>query len=203
MPTMHATRVESELQMTTASPAIQLNLCLDTEDIKTPALSFDEIYELIAAFISWYKLTCPIDVDVMITTPETIAEYNRQTREMDRPTDVLSFPLDFSEVAEQGSHEVVKQLNAMQTRAHLGQIVLCQDIAAQQSETFGHSVDDEMRLLIVHSLFHLLGYDHIHEADAAVMQAQEDAFLEYYNGVSKRTATPLTFLLPNCREERS
>ena len=94
----------------------------------------------------------PIEVSVTFTDNEGIAELNHRFRGIERPTDVLSFPLfDY-----EGSDEPpVDELMGM-----LGDIVLSLEMAKLQAEEYGHSFEREVAFLCVHSMLHLLGYDH-------------------------------------------
>ncbi len=98
----------------------------------------------------------PIEVSVTFTDNEGIRELNRKFRNIDRPTDVLSFPLfDYTGESEEPP---VDEFVGM-----LGDIVISLEQAKKQAEEFGHSFEREAAFLTVHSMLHLLGYDH--EAD--------------------------------------
>ena len=95
----------------------------------------------------------PIEVSVTFTDNEGIRELNRKFRNIDRPTDVLSFPLfDYTGESEEPP---VDELVGM-----LGDIVISLEQAKKQAEEFGHSFEREAAVLTVHSMLHLLGYDH-------------------------------------------
>jgi probable rRNA maturation factor len=81
-----------------------------------------------------------------ITDEDEIHLLNQQFRGLDQPTDVLSFPADFEDPD-------------LESR-YLGDIVICYPQAASQAEKRGHAVEDELQLLVVHGVLHLLGYDH-------------------------------------------
>lgn len=102
------------------------------------------------------------EVSVTFTDNEGIRAINRQYRGIDRATDVLSFPMDDSE--EEYAGEI----------AELGDIVLSLERAHEQSEEYGHSYEREVAFLCVHSVLHLLGYDHevSEEADAEMREKQ-------------------------------
>lgn len=89
----------------------------------------------------------PAEVSVLLTTKEKIHALNRQCRGVDRPTDVLSFPMDDEDY---GDGEC----------AVLGDIILCTEQAAEQAKALGQSTERELCFLCVHSMLHLLGYDH-------------------------------------------
>lgn len=95
----------------------------------------------------------PIEVSVTFTDNEGIRELNRKFRNIDRPTDVLSFPLfDYTGESEETP---VDEFVGM-----LGDIVISLEQAKKQAEEFGHSFEREAAFLTVHSMLHLLGYDH-------------------------------------------
>ena len=95
-------------------------------------------------------------ISVTFTDNEGIREKNREFRGIDAPTDVLSFPMyDFKNGEKPGKGEICE----------LGDIVLSLERAAEQAEDFGHSYEREVAFLTVHSVLHLLGYDHVHSEE--------------------------------------
>lgn len=100
-----------------------------------------------------------VEVSLTFVTNEQIRELNREYRGIDHETDVLSFPID-------DSFDVDGPLL-------LGDIVISVEKAVEQAADFGHSLKREILYLVVHSMLHLLGYDHIEETDAVVMRALE------------------------------
>lgn len=112
------------------------------------------------------------EVDVTIVDDEEIHALNRDYRGVDRPTDVLSFALD-EEAEESDEPELVDA-----PEEHLlGDIIISAETAQRQGEEFGHGLEREIVYLAVHGLLHLLGYDHMTEADKAVMRAKEEEAL--------------------------
>ena len=105
----------------------------------------------------------PMVVSVTFVEPEEIRELNGQYRGKDAVTDVLSFPQfdDWDDLPEEG--EIV-----------LGDVVICMDQAARQAEEFGHSLEREVLYLFVHSIYHLLGYDHMEEDEKREMRQKEE-----------------------------
>ena len=97
------------------------------------------------------------EVELVVVGNETIQEYNKEYRNIDKTTDVLSFPME----TEEGDF------------AHLplGSIVISSDYVTQGAQEFGHSPEDELSLLFIHGLLHLLGMDH--EIDKGEMRAKE------------------------------
>lgn len=119
-------------------------------------------------------LECPYEAEVtlLVTDAPHIREINREQRKIDAVTDVLSFPMteykkagDFSflERCEDAFHPETGELL-------LGDIVICADRVLEQAKSYGHSQLREFAFLLVHSLLHLTGYDHIEEADASLME---------------------------------
>ena len=109
------------------------------------------------------------EVDITIVTDEEIHALNRDYRNVDRATDVLSFALD----EDGGEPELVGG-----PEVHLlGDIIISAETAARQAEEFGHGLEREIVYLAVHGLLHLLGYDHMQEEDKVVMRAKEEEAL--------------------------
>ncbi|MCR5791251.1 MAG: rRNA maturation RNase YbeY [Lachnospiraceae bacterium] len=125
---------------------------------------------------------CPYEVSVslFITDDEEIRRLNRENRDIDRPTDVLSFPLvAFSSPAcYDGLEEDPDNFDPDTGELLLGDIVLSQDRIIAQADAYGHSREREYAFLIVHSLLHLLGYDHLSEEERAVMEKRQEEIME-------------------------
>lgn len=102
------------------------------------------------------------EVSLSIVDKDTIHKLNKDYRNVDRETDVLSFPMDEEAFDNEGNPIFL-----------LGDIVICLDVARNQAAEFGHSLEREMMYLICHSTLHLLGYDHIEEDDRMKMRAKE------------------------------
>lgn len=112
-----------------------------------------------------------IEVSVSFVTPDEIKELNREYRNVDSVTDVLSFP-QFESVDELIDAEEFTGV------AELGDVVINMDRAKSQAEEFGHSLKREVIYLFVHSILHLLGYDHMEEEEKKVMRAREEEVME-------------------------
>lgn len=107
------------------------------------------------------------EVSIAIVDESEIAELNERYRHKEGPTDVLSFPCD--EVA-----AVVAEGEPLT----LGDVILAPAIAEANARELGNTIEAELNLLVVHGVLHLLGYDHIEDDEAAVMQAREKSILE-------------------------
>ena len=99
------------------------------------------------------------EVSVSFVTNEEIRELNRMYRNVDSETDVLSFPMDYDEY-EEDIEELIM----------LGDIIISTEKIIEQSQEFGHSLEREMLYLTVHSVLHLLGYDHMEDNDKEEMR---------------------------------
>lgn len=126
---------------------------------------------------------CPYEatVNVLLTDDEGIREYNRQYRNIDRPTDVLSFPnLAYGAPADFGPAEEAEAdcFDPDSGELVLGDIILSVDKVKGQAESYGHSQLREFAFLIAHSMLHLCGYDHMEEGEASVMEEKQERVLE-------------------------
>ncbi len=109
------------------------------------------------------------EVSISLVSEEEIHELNHAYRGIDRPTDVLSFECD-DPWGQYAPDEPIE----------IGDVVIAPDVVDAQRERFGTSFEQEASLMLVHSLLHLLGYDHIDEAEALEMEALEKEILDAY-----------------------
>lgn len=117
------------------------------------------------------------EISVLYVDNTEIRELNKTYRDIDSSTDVLSFPmLDFETPG-----EIPDETNEFDDTVALGDIVLSLEQAAVQAEEYGHSFTREVAFLTVHSLLHLLGYDHIEEEERTVMREKEEKLLSLMN----------------------
>ena len=122
-------------------------------------------------------VTVPCEVDVLFTDDDGIHQINLEQRGVDAPTDVLSFPM-FEWIPSEPPTEDTAELDPATGLLPLGDMVLNLDRARGQAEEFGHSVEREFAYLTVHSVLHLLGYDHMDDGPMQrQMRAREEAIL--------------------------
>jgi probable rRNA maturation factor len=125
---------------------------------------------------------CPYEceVDVLLTDNEAIREINLAERQIDAPTDVLSFPLvDFEAPADFDRLEDDPTLFHPETgELMLGDMVISVDKVLSQAKEYGHSERRELAFLAAHSTFHLLGYDHETDEERLVMEEKQEAVLQ-------------------------
>ncbi|MCC8100966.1 MAG: rRNA maturation RNase YbeY [Clostridiales bacterium] len=128
-------------------------------------------------------MNCPYEscVGLLITDNEEIHRLNLEHRQIDRPTDVLSFPMidfetpgEFDWLEEDGDDYFDPESGELL----LGDIVISADKVLEQAASYGHSVTREYAFLITHSMLHLFGYDHMTEGDAAQMEQMQREILD-------------------------
>ena len=128
------------------------------------------------ASLGYFGLRDDVEVSVMLTDNEGIRNLNNLHRGIDRATDVLSFPM--FEYDEKGDiHEDYAEFNEM-GEIVLGDIVISLERAREQAEQYGHSFEREVGFLTVHSMLHLLGYDHMTHEDEDEMFGYQKEGLE-------------------------
>ena len=129
------------------------------------------------------KTGCPWECEVNLTITDNpgIHRLNKEFRDIDRPTDVLSFPMsdfpkpgDFTWLDDGGED----CFNPDTGELMLGDIVISAEKVLEQAKEYGHSVRREFCFLIVHSMLHLIGYDHIEDSDRVVMEGLQKQILE-------------------------
>lgn len=128
------------------------------------------------------KEGCPYEaqVNLLLTDNEGIRTYNAQFRQIDKETDVLSFPnVDYEEPADfEGLDEYeADYFDPESGELLLGDIIISVDRVSEQAESYGHSEKREFAFLVAHSMLHLCGYDHMEPEEAAVMEAKQEEVL--------------------------
>ena len=159
-------------------------MTLDFENESTLELGIN-LYETALDVISYTLdyMECPYEaqVNLLITGKAEIHEMNMEHRGIDRPTDVLSFPMvdfevpgEFDFLEEEGDDCFEPDSGELM----LGDIVICADKVVEQAEEYGHGIRREYAFLIAHSMLHLMGYDHMTEEDAKEMEHLQEDILE-------------------------
>ncbi|MDD6034927.1 MAG: rRNA maturation RNase YbeY [Lachnospiraceae bacterium] len=128
-------------------------------------------------------IECPYEaeVNVLFTDNASIREINRENRNLDAATDVLSFPM--------GEYPVPGEFDSLEEEQPdvfhpdtgelmLGDIVISVERVMSQAEEFGHSIERELGFLLAHSILHLCGFDHIEEEDRVVMEEKQRQIME-------------------------
>lgn len=131
-----------------------MNIIIENETQNDVESYYDDIIMVIENTLEFENFSKNVEISVTIVDDETIRELNNKFRKIDKKTDVLSFPLldDFSNLPED---DVI----------FLGDIVISIDTAIEQSIEYNHSLQRELTFLTIHSVLHLLGYDHMNDED--------------------------------------
>ena len=138
----------------------------EQDKIEIPADWEAKINEVAAICLREEEIPAEAEVDLLFVDNEAIREMNRDYRDIDRATDVLSFPMYEADEAIDDEEEIL-----------FGDIVISLERAQEQAEEYGHSLEREVMYLLVHGLLHLSGYDHMEEEEKRVMRAQEEKLL--------------------------
>ena len=144
-------------------------------DVDVPDGVEEQFHQVISAALEAEGVDVPCEVNVLFTDDAGIHQINLDMREVDRPTDVLSFPM-FE--LEPGEHPTEEDADPATGLVPLGDMCISLERAEAQAAEFGHSVQRELCYLTVHSVLHLLGYDHLDEGPMkAQMRDREEAIL--------------------------
>lgn len=142
---------------------------------KLPLEEKETAKQMVEAVLEHENCPYEAEVELLLTNGEEIRLMNRDYRGIDRVTDVLSFPMlefgtpsDFSHV-----EDMDDVFHPESGELMLGNIVICKERVLDQAREYGHSVKREYAFLIVHSMLHLLGYDHMNEHDRLVMEEKQ------------------------------
>ena len=140
----------------------------------------DIINKVVCQAVDFIKCPYECEVNVTIVDNNTIHEINREQRKIDRPTDVLSFPMLDYEVAGDFSmaEDDISNFNPDSGELILGDIVISYDKVIEQAAWYGHSVKREFSFLILHSILHLFGYDHMTDEERIVMEKKQEEILD-------------------------
>lgn len=158
-----------------------MRIYLENEEGPELDLDYMEIANLVTEGVLDYE-NCPYEsqVELLLTNNAEIQRINNEFRGIDRPTDVLSFPMieydspaDFSSVEEDDSNFDLETGELI-----LGNIVISKEKVIAQAGEYGHSVKREFAFLIAHSMLHLLGYDHMEDEERLVMEEKQRNILD-------------------------
>lgn len=137
--------------------------------------------EIFDAFLNYVKCPYEAEISLVLVSEEKIQEINAQMRKIDSATDVLSFPMNEFPCAGEFSHlETIPGAFHPETgELLLGDIVISAEHIKKQADTYGHSRKREFAFLMVHSLLHLIGYDHMEETERDHMEEIQKKFLSF------------------------
>ena len=143
------------------------------------------ITDVVNEAVDYEKCPYEAEVNVTIVDSESIHEINKEYRNIDSPTDVLSFPgvnyvtpSDFDAIEDELENNAEDYFNPDTGELLLGDIMISAERVISQAEDYGHSIKREFCFLVAHSMLHLLGYDHMVPEEAAIMEQKQEAALE-------------------------
>ena len=149
----------------------ELKLDLPCEELAT---------KVIEAALDYEECPYEVEVNLLLTMNDEIQEMNQNFRQINRATDVLSFPMiDYEEAGNFDFLEnVMDAFHPESGELMLGDIVISKEKVISQAEEYGHSVEREYAFLIAHSMLHLFGYDHMEDKERIVMEAKQKEIME-------------------------
>ena len=149
-----------------------------------------QISKCITAALAHQGVNTPCEINVLVTDDEGIRAINNAYRKIDRATDVLSFPMN--ELTPGAFDPDACEWDYETDRAMLGDMVISMERCAEQAETYGHSFAHEVSYLTVHSVLHLLGYDHVTPEQERQMFGLQRQLLLTFLAVRRITIEPAT-----------
>ena len=162
----------------------KINLTFDCLTLRQPVISLI-ITKCIEAVLTEEKVSAPCEINVLVTNDKGIHAINLASRDIDKPTDVLSFPM-FQLEAGAPPEDWEEYLDPGTGLCPLGDMCISLERAIAQAKEFGHSVKREVGYLTIHSMLHLLGYDHLDEgAQKKQMRAREEAIAAKIPGMNR------------------
>lgn len=162
----------------------RINLTFDCFSIQRYAVSA-VIKKSIDATLAMQNVPIPCEINVLITNDRGIHAINKASRNIDKPTDVLSFPM-FSFDAGVLPEDWTEYVDPETGLCPLGDMAISLERAVAQAKDFGHSTRREVGYLTIHSMLHLLGYDHLDEGpQKAQMRSREEAIAAGIHGLQR------------------
>lgn len=163
---------------------VKINLTFDGFTLKKPLIS-GIIRKCIEATLEAEKITAPCEINVLVTDDKGIHAVNKASRNIDKPTDVLSFPM-FELTPGEPPEDWADYLDPETGLCPLGDMCISLERATAQAKEFGHSQRREVGYLTIHSMLHLLGYDHLDEGPMkAQMRNREEAVAATIPGMTR------------------
>lgn len=162
----------------------KININFDIFTIKQPLVT-NIIRKCVEATLAAENVNVPCEINVLVTNDKGIHAINKASRDIDRPTDVLSFPM-FQLTAGAYPSDWEDYLDPGTGMCPLGDMCISLERAKAQAKEFGHSARREVGYLTIHSMLHLLGYDHLDEGEQKKqMRAREEAIAATIPGMHR------------------
>ena len=163
---------------------VKINMTFECFSLMKPVIS-SIICKCVEATLAAENISIPCEINVLVTNDLGIQAINKASRNMDKPTDVLSFPM-FDLEAGNPPQDWDDYLDPGTGLCPLGDMCISLERAKAQAKEFGHSSRREIGYLTIHSMLHLLGYDHLDEGpQKAQMRAREEAIAATIPGMTR------------------
>ena len=162
----------------------KINLTFDCFTLRQPVVT-SIIHKCVEATLEAQGVCVPCEINVFVTNDKGIRAINAASRNIDKPTDVLSFPM-FQLIPGQLPEDWAEYLDPETGMCPLGDMAISLERAITQAKEFGHSARREIGYLTIHSMLHLLGYDHLDEGEQkAQMREREEAIAGSIPGMTR------------------
>jgi len=162
----------------------KINITFGIFTVKQPVVAA-VIKKCIETTLAAQSITVPCEINVLVTNDKGIHAINKASRDIDSPTDVLSFPM-FTLTPGQPPEDWTEYLDPETGLCPLGDMCISLERATAQAKEFGHSARREVGYLTIHSVLHLLGYDHLDEGEQKKqMREREEAIAGMIPGMSR------------------
>ena len=159
-----------------------MTLQIDYEAKKTISIDYEGIiHKVVDKALDYEQCPYEVELNVILVDNDEIHQINKEHRNIDKPTDVLSFPMIDYEVP--GEFDWLEDngddcFNPESGELLLGDIIISVDKLLEQATEYGHSVERELGFLVAHSMLHLFGYDHMEDEERKVMEEKQDEILQ-------------------------
>ena len=163
---------------------IKLNITYDIFTVQQPLVT-SIIKKCVEATMAAEGINVPCEINVLVTNDNGIQAINKASRDLDKPTDVLSFPM-FQLEAGNPPDDWEEYMDPETDLCPLGDMAISLERAIAQAKEFGHTYRREVGYLTIHSMLHLLGYDHLDEGpQKAQMRAREETIAAGIRGMQR------------------
>lgn len=146
-----------------------------TEDFNSNEVAY--LNEVFASYCKYFGIENQVNAEFVCVSEDEIRQLNADNRGVDDVTDVLSFPNNDKISFPLKLQDYPFDINPENGMLDLGSVALCREVLVSHAEEYGNTYEREFKYICVHALLHLIGYDHILEADKAVMREKEEAIL--------------------------
>ena len=162
-----------------------MTIHIENESEESLEFNYQEIIQkVVEECLDFEECPYEAEVNIVLTNNEEIHQINREYRDIDSPTDVLSFPnIDYEGPGNFSNLEESTEayFNPDTGELFLGDIVISVEKAISQAQEYGHSLEREVAFLVAHSMFHLFGYDHMIEEERTLMEDKQRKVLNNLN----------------------